>query len=249
LADLIRSSLVFLTQISKAKTAKIIKVFVDSFSEIPGSLSIQVQVCKDAIDWAVQEKRIFLRQALETRLCGLYLNNKMYTESLSLIERLLKELKRLDDKNVLMEVQLLESRVYHALRNLPKSRAALTSARTSANSIYCPPLIQAAIDLQSGILHAEEKDYKTGYSYFYEAMEAFTSQDDPKGMIGLKYMLLCKIMLNLPEDVHNIINGKLASKHSGPDVEAMNAVALALERRSLQDFEQVLQKYKAGVAY
>ena len=46
----------------------------------------------------------------------------MYHEALELIDELLKELKRLDDKNVLMEVQLLESRVCHALRNFPKSR-------------------------------------------------------------------------------------------------------------------------------
>ena len=46
----------------------------------------------------------------------------MYADSLSLIASLNKELKRLDDKNVLMEVQLLESRVHHATRNLPKSR-------------------------------------------------------------------------------------------------------------------------------
>jgi 26S proteasome regulatory subunit N6 len=170
----------------------------------------------------------------------------MYTESLALIERLLKELKKLDDKNVLMEVQLLESRVFHALRNIAKSKAALTSARTTANAIYCPPLIQAAIDLQSGVLHAEEKDYKTAYSYFYEAMEMFTSQEDPKGLHGMKYMLLCKIMLNLPDDVHSIVNGKLAAKHSGPDIESMNAVANALEHRSLQEFETVLLKYKNG---
>ena len=34
--------------------------------------------------------------------------------------KLLKELKKLDDKNLLVEVQLLESKTYHALSNLPR---------------------------------------------------------------------------------------------------------------------------------
>ena len=86
-----------------------------------------------------------------------------YREASALIETLLRELKRLDDKMILTEVHLLESRVNHATVNFPKARAALTSARTAANSIYCPPLLQASLDLQSGVLHAEEKDYKTGW--------------------------------------------------------------------------------------
>lgn len=73
----------------------------------------------------------------------------------------------------------------------------MTSARTAANSIYCPPYLQAQLDLQSGILHAEDKDYVTAYSYFYETFENLTQQDDPKALLALKYMLLCKVMLNL----------------------------------------------------
>uniref|UniRef100_A0A146KS83 26S proteasome non-ATPase regulatory subunit 11 n=2 Tax=Lygus hesperus TaxID=30085 RepID=A0A146KS83_LYGHE len=169
----------------------------------------------------------------------------MYTEALGLGSSLLKELKKLDDKNLLVEVLLLESKTYHALSNLSKARAALTSARTTANSIYCPPKMQAALDLQSGILHAaDEQDFKTAYSYFYEAFEGYDSVDSPKALTALKYMLLSKIMLNTPEDVQQLISGKLALKHAGRDIDAMKNVAKASAKRSLADFQSTLEGYK-----
>lgn len=195
----------------------------------------------------------------------------MFSEALQLGSALLKELKKLDDKQLLVEVQLLESKTYHALSNLAKARAALTSARTTANAIYCPPKMQAALDLQSGILHAaDERDFKTAYSYFYEAFEGYyswyivlrssllhlatvlhiffvfryDSVESPKALTALKYMLLSKIMLRTPEDVQAIMSGKLAVKYAGLDLDAMRAVAEASHRRSLADFQKAVKQYR-----
>ena len=170
-------------------------------------------------------------------------------EALKLINGLLRELKRLDDKLVLVEVQLLESRVYHSLGNQPKAKAALTSARTSAASVYTPPLLQAGLDMQSGMLHAEDQDFNTAYSYFIEALEGYHSQDSTTlAASTLQYMLLCKIMLNLPDDVNNLLTSKQAQKYSGKKFEAMKAVAKAHSDRSLEEYGQALSVYKYELA-
>lgn len=181
-----------------------------------------------------------------------YLETDGYTQALRLLTTLLREVKRFDDKPLLVEIQLTESKVQHKLRNLSKSRASLTAARTAANAIYCPPLLQAEIDTMSGTLHAEEKDYKTAYSYFYEAFEGYNSITAESAFVArgaisaLKYMLLCKIMLNSVSDVNQIISGKMGLKYAGTEMEAMRAVANAHKQRSLQAFSEAKTTYANG---
>jgi len=247
MTDLIQKVRHFLRFMSKAKAAKLVRGLVDMFLEMERTDprgEREVQLCKECIEWAKEEKRTFLRQSLESRLVGLYFETERYQDALALGSALLKELKKLDDKNLLVDVQLLECKTYHALGNLPRARAALTSARTTANSIYVPPRVQAQLDLQSGILHAsEEKDFKTAFSYFYEAFEQYDSVEDKLALTALKYMLMSKIMLRMPEEVHNIVSGKLALKYSGTDIEAMKGVAQASKKRSLADFQTTVGKY------
>lgn len=247
LASLIRGVRPFLNRISKAKAAKLVRQLVDLLldMDLGTELECQEELCQECIEWAKQEKRAFLRQMLEVRLVALYYETRKYQEAIALGSSLLKELKKMDDKHLLVEVQLLESKTYHSLSNLPKARAALTSARTTANAIYCPPKVQAALDLQSGILHAaDERDFKTAFSYFYEAFEGYDSVDNPKAVTALKYMLLSKIMLKQPEDVQSITMGKLALRYAGPNIDAMRGVAQASHKRSLADFQTTLAQYQ-----
>lgn len=51
-----------------------------------------------------------------------YADIESYKLALTLIDALLKELRRLDDKMILTEVHLLESRVYRGLNNFAKAK-------------------------------------------------------------------------------------------------------------------------------
>ncbi|XP_055333244.1 26S proteasome non-ATPase regulatory subunit 11A-like [Paramacrobiotus metropolitanus] len=245
LQELIKFSRPFLNMISKAKAGTLVRALVDYYLDMNMDTVSEIELCRECIEWAKNEKRTYLRQALEARLLNLYYDKSRYQEALQLASVLLKELKKVDDKQLLVDVQLIESKTFFALGNLPKSRAALVTARTTANAIYCPPRMQGQLDLQSGIIHAaEDVDFRTAYSYFYESFEGFDGIDDKRAITALKYMLLSKIMLNSPEDVNIIVDGKLALKYVGKDVEALKAVARASSDRSLSDFQKALETFK-----
>lgn len=241
---LLKNNNAFFTQIPKAKTAKIVRSIIDIVSKTPDSLDIQLSLCENVIEWCVAEKRTFLRHRIESKLASLYLEKKLGSKAMATVNSLLRELKRLDDKQMLTEVHLLESRVHHILENVPKAKAALTAARTAANSIYVTPLLQAELDQMCGVLQCEERDTVTAFSYFLEAFEAFDSCKDRRAMDCLKYMCLSKILGDHAAEVSSILASKNGLKYiDSSGLRAMAAVAAAAKKKSLEDFEAAVEEH------
>lgn len=241
--NILHNNNAFFSAIPKAKTAKIVRNLLNIVASVPDSIDVQISLCKDIIKWCEEEKRTFLRQRIDGKLAALYLIKKETNDALKVINKLLSELKKLDDKQMLTEAHLIESRIYHSLQNVPKSKASLTAARSAANCIYVVPLLQAELDEMSGILHCEEVDYATSYSYFLEAYEAYDSNHHINAVKCLQYMVLCKILSNKSAEVPTILSGKFGMKYAGGELTAMSALAKAAKDRSLEAFTKAVDDH------
>jgi len=254
----------FFDNATKAKCAKVVRAVLDVVCGLaPEQLDMQADICRNIIKWCKEEKRNFLRQRVEAKLAFILYEQEKYGDALTLVDDLLVELKKLDDKQLLVETHLVESKIHHGLRGMAKAKAALTASRTCANAIYVAPTLQATIDSMSGTLHCEEGDYNTAHSYFLEAFEQLDQMDDrDRAVKALKYMMLCRILDSLTKalklsaaggvgaksdrsevDLSGMISGKQGVKYAGKDIEAMSAIAAAASRRSLKEFESVIEQY------
>ena len=235
-----------------------------TFVTVP--IADQESVTKSILGWCKEQKRSFLRQRVEAKLAYILYMQGRYTESLAMVDTLLQELKQLDDKQLLVEIHLLESQLYFSIRNISKSKAALTASRTAANAIYVSPVQQAALDSQSGTIHTEETDYSTAHSYFLEAFEQLDQMNDYTAALkALKYMMLCKILDGLKiildpktakhtsnsssndgnmTTTSHMLTGKQAVKFAGKDLDAMQAIGKAVANRNLKELHAVFESYK-----
>lgn len=252
--ELLRETNGLFATISKAKTAKIVRTIIEIVSAVPDAVEVQINLCQQVVDWCTREKRSFLRQRIQSKLAGLLFKSGRYNEALTLTGKLLKELKALDDKQLLVETHLIEARIQHALRNLPKAKAALTTARTAGNAVYVVPMMQGELDDMSGTLACEEGDYTTSYSYFLEAFEGFSQvaggankknynvDAAARAATCLKHMMLCKILQGAADEIPGIIS-KWGVQYSSHDIDAMTAIAAAAKKRSLEEFDAVSQQH------
>ena len=103
-----------LAKAPKAKTAKIVRGLIEIMGRIRGHDGLQVELCREHVEWARAERRTFLRHRVELRLATLHLMMRDYPEALRVVGALAREVKKLDDKLLLVDIHLLESRIHYA---------------------------------------------------------------------------------------------------------------------------------------
>uniref|UniRef100_A0A7S1Q4M3 Probable 26S proteasome regulatory subunit rpn-6.2 n=1 Tax=Neobodo designis TaxID=312471 RepID=A0A7S1Q4M3_NEODS len=235
----------FFAQLPKAKTAKIVRKLCEQNMLAGASHDAQAQVCNDMIDWARAEKQTFLRHRLQRTLATVLHQKGDPAAALAVVNPLLREVRRLEDRALLVDIHLLESQIYYSIKSHAKARASLVAARTNANSIYCPPLQQAEIDMQSGVLHAEERDYKTAFSYLYEAFEGYHNLGDHfrEARQALRQMILTKVLCDVPDELRVVLTAKSVLEYKGRDMDAMRAVAEAYRLKDTHMFTQIRSDY------
>ncbi|KAL0224409.1 hypothetical protein P9112_003799 [Eukaryota sp. TZLM1-RC] len=190
------------------------------------------------------ETRSFLRRKIELRLASELIDQRKFKDALELLGKMASEVRKMDDKSMQIDVLLLEAKVYTELKNYSKAKASLTGARAAANAIYCPPKQAANLDMQSGILHLEEGDANTAFSYF---LEAFTSMDGLNEMETstslFYYMIVSKLTSFRPQDVPSILSDRNMMRYGGPKVEGLQKMSKAQEKQSLALFEEARRTY------
>ncbi len=105
LVNLEKSVLPLFMDFPKSKTGKIVRTLFDIIVKMQqgGNYQTLVDLSKYIIDWCEKESRSFLRMRIENKLAELYFHMQKYNDSLDLLKKLLYELKKKDDKQLLVE--------------------------------------------------------------------------------------------------------------------------------------------------
>ncbi|VWU49223.1 26S proteasome regulatory subunit RPN6 [Hepatocystis sp. ex Piliocolobus tephrosceles] len=197
----------------QAKTAKLIRNIVEKISKKLRNISTLYIIFKKYMNWAHEKKRNFLRCRIEVKIIILFILKQKYKTALTLIERLLKEVKKVDDKTLLLELYIVETKIYMLLKNSTKMKASLTFAKNIANTINTAIYINSEIDLLSGILFIYEKDYRSAYIYLYECYETLytyinNSYNNTLDFLSKKHNDFDSVI------IHNIINTSTISSQN-----------------------------------
>lgn len=116
---------------ARVRLSKKLKRLFDILKARPDTLSLQLALVEEMSEWARSQNINYLRINLEMRLARMlflysdfcrFFEQNQPQKSLTLVNSLHKELKKMDDKLLLVEILLLESQVYHSILDIPKAK-------------------------------------------------------------------------------------------------------------------------------
>lgn len=166
------------SELTVVRMNKIIKNIVDMIVVDYKNYEEVLSFIGRLISWSVNRRMLSLE--LRVREVRVLLEIGKYGECLEKIGGIGGQLKKYDDKAGLIQLSIYESRAYYEMRDGPRARAALTSARALAVSSACSAPLQAQIDLLNGMYLSDERAYETAQSYFIEALEGFSQNSSTK---------------------------------------------------------------------
>ena len=204
-----------------------------------------ITLCQDITDFCIKTNNISMKSRIQTRLAEIYFIHEHYAPALEICNKVVFDLKRYEDNLGLIQLLLLESKIYYATNGMSKSKAALTSVKTLVTKVYIEPKLQASIDMQAGILAAHEKDFNLAYSYFFEAFDVYnipTQRRKAKALKAFLYMIMSKIVGDRLEEVNNVVLSKQGKDYYGKEVEALRSIEIAVKEQSIKLLKENIQK-------
>ena len=208
-----------------------------------------VNIAEEITKFCDETNNISMKSKIQTRLAEVYYIHENYSKALDICNKVIFDLKRYEDNDNLGLIQLLllESKIYYATNGISKAKASLTSVKTLITKVYVEPKLQANIDMHAGILAAYEKDFNLAYSYFFEAFDVYnipSKKRRNKGLRAFEYMILCKIVGGHIEEVNNVVLSKQGKDYYGPEVEALRSIESAVKEKSIKLLEDNIAKNK-----
>jgi 26S proteasome regulatory subunit N6 len=226
---------------------KLIDKLIAKLKKRKDLLNDLVNISEEITKFCDETNNISMKSKIQTRLAEVYYIHENYSKALDICSKVIYDLKRYEDNLGLIQLLLLESKIYYATNGISKAKASLTSVKTLITKVYVEPKLQANIDMHAGILAAYEKDFNLAYSYFFEAFDVFNIPNKKKrnkGLRAFQYMILCKIIGGHLEEVNNVVLSKQGKNYYGPEVEALRSIEAAVKEKSIKLLEDNIEKNK-----
>lgn len=206
-------------------------------------------LCRTILAWSQLKKISFLELKAKLKLGEVLSALSQLREANDYVSKVIKEAREMDDKHLLVESHLLETKIQFKMNNIPRAKSALTACRANSNSVFCSSLLIAEIETTAGMIHIWENDYKISFSYFYEAFEMFHQNKKPeRALQNFQYILLCKIMADSADEASNLLNGRFGIIYGQKGFSPVMALILeAYKNKDLVALQKIRSEHRPAI--